>query len=396
MIRLFEECLGIRRAILLKYKLRDLAHVYSRPASPGALSVGNNSRSSHGTRSTASRRMGPGGGSVSPLVSYSTASRRNRHISADSPEHRSPQRKIALNGHATSPRNLQSSNSPQRRQSDKSELLEKAKLARELIMAKGKLRDEAKAPGRPPVSPSMLTEGNGSISSVGIQTTKLRQVDQGGSSEVSLGGKSLTLRRLEQGGDSISSFGDRSSPNSAGQGSERRREPGGARRTLADSDSATVSSHNKRSSASSRARMAAKTRSDLLELSTPLRLHDSSDFSGEGTDGSSPRQASSSEKISPTGRTRRTQKDCVPSRTSVPSISPLGSTRRSLHTSPASVEKIATKSPGRRAPQRINNFKSSMEHKSAGSSVRQHQNVSSELLELRRFGGNENPVNNGK
>ena len=389
MIRLFEECLGIRRAILLKYKLRDLAHVYSRPASPGALSVGNNSRSSHGTRSTASRRMGPGGGSVSPLVSYSTASRRNRHVSANSPEQRRSQQKIGTNGQATSPRNPQSSNSPQRRQAEKSELLEKAKLARELIMAKGKLRDEAKAPGRPPVSPGMLTEGNGSISSVGIQTTKLRQVDQGGSSEVSLGGKSLTLRRLEQGGDSISSFGDRSSPNSAGQGSERRREPGGARRTLADSDSATVSSHNKRSSASSRARMAAKTRSDLLELSTPLRLHDSSDFSGEGTDGSSPR-------LSPTGRTRRTQKDCVPSRTSVPSISPLGSTRRSLPTSPASVEKIATKSPGRRAPQRINNFKSSMEHKSAGSSVRQHQNVSSELLELRRFGGNENPVNNGK
>ena len=190
MIRLFEECLGIRRAILLKYKLRGMAQVYSRPSSPGALSVGNNSISSHGDRSTPSRRMGPGGGSVSPLGNYSTASRRNRHISANSPEQRSQQRRIVANGQATSPRNSQASNSPQRRQTENSELLDKAKLARMLIIEKSKLRDDGKSPGRPPVSPIMMREENNSISFLGIHSTTStsRRVGQGDDSESSSGG----------------------------------------------------------------------------------------------------------------------------------------------------------------------------------------------------------------
>jgi len=255
MIRLFEECLGIRRAILLKYKLRDLANVYSRPSSPGA---GINPSSTTTTTSTKlsspfSRRMSTGGGgggdSVSSGGNYSTASRRSTRQSmtasittttttTSNSEPQSPQRppitsRLLLgNG---SPRNSGSSTTttrtsispkPGRRMVEKSDLLERARSARVAIMEKSKIRDSNNMnnngkgggvfPGRPPVSPGIvMNDGNHStFSPMGVKgflsrrstttTTITTTTTAGGGDDTSLsahGVQSLSSpRRLLYGG----------------------------------------------------------------------------------------------------------------------------------------------------------------------------------------------------
>jgi hypothetical protein len=331
-IRLFEECLGIRRAIVLKYKLRDLANVYGRPPPPVDLSVGNNATPSVGNRPVPSRRMGQRGVSASSLGNLSSTPRRVRRISASS--HEPSTSKTTSNGTSTttSSQSTKLSTSPRTRRGDKSDLLERARSARVLIMEKSKLRDNAKSHGLSSVSPGILNEGNDSMSSIGVHTVS--PLLQG------------------QRDDSVVSFGEQSSPSGcAGHTAERDPEPTSSKPEKTDYDTATLRPHILQSTTSSHTSLGAEARADFVERGKVPRSHAGPDTSGRGPSRSSTRISVGSQLLSATtnengGHVHRRVDDSTSSMQNASTALPLG--RQSLHVSESPVATRPTKSPGGR------------------------------------------------